>query len=171
MPGRCCRGRPKPTFRVGQGYDAHRFAPGRRLVLAGAEIEHPLGLAGHSDADVATHALMDALLGAAALGDIGALFPDDDAQYSGASSLELLRRVSGRMRDAGWAVVNVDVTIVCQEPRLAPHREAMRANLAAALGVPVDAVGVKATTTEGMGFEGRGEGIAASAVCLVRRKD
>jgi 2-C-methyl-D-erythritol 2,4-cyclodiphosphate synthase len=134
------------------------------------EIDHPRGLAGHSDADVATHAVMDALLGAAGLGDIGALFPDDDPAYAGASSIALLRDVADRVRAAGWSVGNVDVTIVCQAPRLAVHREAMRANLAQALAVAGDAVGLKATTTEGMGFEGRGEGIAASAVCLLLRE-
>lgn len=169
MRARSCRGRSKLTSRVGQGYDAHRFAPGRRLVLGGVEIEYPEGLAGHSDADVATHALMDALLGAAGLDDIGALFPDDDPAYAGASSVGLLREVMARVRAAGWVVGNVDLTIVCERPRLAPHRQAMRACLAGALGVDEDAVGLKATTTEGMGFEGRGEGIAASAVCLLER--
>lgn len=139
-------------------------------MLAGVDIEHPQGLAGHSDADVATHAVMDALLGAAGLGDIGALFPDDDPAYAGASSLGLLREVVARLQGAGWTIGNVDVTIVCQVPRLAIYREAMRANLAEALAVPGDAVGLKATTTEGMGFEGRGEGIAASAVCLLLRE-
>ncbi len=139
-------------------------------MLAGVDVEHPQGLAGHSDADVATHAVMDALLGAAGLGDIGALFPDDDPAYSGASSLGLLRDVVARLHDAGWTIGNVDVTIVCQVPRLAIYREPMRANLAEALAVPGDAVGLKATTTEGMGFEGRGEGIAASAVCLLLRE-
>jgi 2-C-methyl-D-erythritol 2,4-cyclodiphosphate synthase len=137
-------------------------------VLAGVEVEHPEGLAGHSDADVVTHALMDALLGAAGLDDIGALFPDDDPAYAGASSVALLREVVSRIQAAGWVVGNVDVTVVCERPRLAPYRQAMRAALAGVLGVAEDAVGIKATTTEGMGFEGRGEGVAASAVCLLQ---
>jgi 2-C-methyl-D-erythritol 2,4-cyclodiphosphate synthase len=135
------------------------------------EIDHPWGLAGHSDADVATHAVMDALLGAAGLGDIGALFPDDDPAYAGASSIALLRDVADRVRAAGWSVGNVDVTVVCEVPRLAPHRETMRANLAAALSTGEEAVGLKATTTEGLGFEGRGEGIAAMSVCLLVRDE
>jgi 2-C-methyl-D-erythritol 2,4-cyclodiphosphate synthase len=140
-------------------------------VLAGVEVEHPEGLAGHSDADVVTHALMDALLGAAGLDDIGALFPDDDPAYAGASSVALLREVVSRIQAAGWVVGNVDVTVVCERPRLAPYRQAMRAALAGVLGVAEDAVGIKATTTEGMGFEGRGEGVAASAVCLLQRAE
>jgi 2-C-methyl-D-erythritol 2,4-cyclodiphosphate synthase/2-C-methyl-D-erythritol 4-phosphate cytidylyltransferase len=163
----CSRGRSRPTYRVGQGIDAHRFAAGRPLVLAGVEVPHPEGLAGHSDADVAVHAIMDALLGAAGLGDIGELFPDSDAAYRGADSVVLLADVTRRVAAAGWHVVNVDLTVVCEAPRLAPHREAMKARLAAALGVTSAAVGVKATTTEGMGFAGRGEGVAALAVCLV----
>ncbi len=154
---------------MGSGYDAHRFADGRLLVLCGVEIDHPRGLAGHSDADVGVHALMDALLGAASLGDIGDLFPDTDPAYAGIASIELLRRVSARIREAGWEVVNVDVTLVCERPRLADYRPAMRHGLAGALGLAGDAVSVKATTTEGMGFEGRGEGIAALAVCLLSR--
>ncbi len=140
-------------------------------MLAGVEVEHPEGLAGHSDADVVTHALMDALLGAAGLDDIGALFPDDDPAYEGASSVALLREVVSRVRATGWVVGNVDVTVVCERPRLAPYRQAMRAALAGALGLAEDAVGIKATTTEGMGFEGRGEGVAASAVCLLQRAE
>ena len=138
-------------------------------MLCGVEIDHPRGLAGHSDADVGVHALMDALLGAAGLGDIGDLFPDTDPAYAGISSIELLRRVSARIGEAGWEVVNVDVTLVCERPRLADYRPAMRQGLAGALGLAGDAVSVKATTTEGMGFEGRGEGIAALAVCLLSR--
>ena len=132
-------------------------------------VDHPQGLAGHSDADVAVHALMDALLGAAGLGDIGELFPDSDPAYAGASSIALLELVVARLSDAGWRIGNVDLTIVCERPRLARHRAEMRARLAAALGVEAEAVGVKATTTEGMGFEGRGEGVAAHAVCLLER--
>jgi 2-C-methyl-D-erythritol 2,4-cyclodiphosphate synthase len=138
-------------------------------VLCGVEIDHPRGLAGHSDADVGAHALMDALLGAAGLGDIGELFPDTDPAFAGASSMELLRRVDVRVREGGWQVANADVTLVCERPRLAGYRLAMRERLASALGVASDAVNVKATTTEGMGFEGRGEGVAALAVCLLSR--
>jgi 2-C-methyl-D-erythritol 2,4-cyclodiphosphate synthase len=141
------------------------------LVLAGVEVPHPEGLAGHSDADVVAHALMDALLGAAGLGDIGQLFPDDDDAYRGADSIALLAEVGRRVAAAGWRVVNVDVTVVCEAPRLAPLRGAMAARLAAALGVAPQAVGVKATTTEGMGFAGRGEGIVALAVCLLTDED
>lgn len=160
-------GSSSPTFRVGSGYDAHRFRDGRPLVLCGVEISGQRGLAGHSDADVGTHAVMDALLGAAGAGDIGELFPDTDATYAGASSIGLLRQVVARLAAGGWRVGNVDVTFVCEQPHLSPYRDAMRAALAEALGVQPGAVSVKATTTEGMGFEGRGEGIAAHAVCLL----
>lgn len=136
-------------------------------MLCGLEIDYHHGLSGHSDADVATHAVIDAVLGAAGLGDIGALFPDTDPAYEGASSLALLREVVTRVTSAGWRVVNVDLVIVAERPKLAAHRVAMTALLAAALRVAGDAVGVKATTTEGMGFEGRGEGISATAVCLL----
>jgi 2-C-methyl-D-erythritol 2,4-cyclodiphosphate synthase len=138
-------------------------------VLCGLEIAHHHGLSGHSDADVATHAVIDAILGAAAMGDIGALFPDTDPAYEGASSLALLREVVARVTGVGWRVVNVDLVIVAERPRLAAHRVEMAALLAAALGVTSDAVGVKATTTEGMGFEGRGEGVSATAVCLLEQ--
>ena len=138
-------------------------------MLAGVTVPHELGLAGHSDADVATHALIDALLGAGGLTDIGALFPDTDVAYAGADSIGLLGEVVARLAAAGWRVGNADVVVICERPKLAPYREAMRARLASALGVPADAVGVKATTTEGMGFTGRGEGIAAQAVCLLER--
>jgi 2-C-methyl-D-erythritol 2,4-cyclodiphosphate synthase len=157
------------TLRVGIGYDAHRFTAGRPLILAGVSVDHPLGLQGHSDADVVTHALMDALLGAAGLGDIGRLFPDTDPRYAGARSVGLLEEVTSRLVDAGWRVVNVDVTVVCEVPRLSPYRDEMTTVLAAALGIHQDAVGLKGTTTEGMGFEGRGEGITAMAVCLLER--
>ena len=136
-------------------------------MLCGVRLEHHQGLSGHSDADVATHAVVDALLGAAGLGDIGALFPDTDPAYEGVSSVALLREVVARVHDAGWRVGNVDVVIVAERPKLGGHRVAMAAQLADALGVPPSAVGVKATTTEGMGFEGRGEGISATAVCLL----
>jgi 2-C-methyl-D-erythritol 2,4-cyclodiphosphate synthase len=160
----------RPTYRVGCGADAHRFTGGRRLVLCGVEIDHPQGLAGHSDADVAVHALIDALLGAAGLGDIGELFPDSDEAYRDVSSMKLLRRVMEQLAWGGWAVQNADLTIVCERPRLAPYRRAMRASLAAVLDVEEEAVGVKGTTTEGMGWEGRGEGIFATAVCLLSRE-
>jgi 2-C-methyl-D-erythritol 2,4-cyclodiphosphate synthase len=156
---------------VGSGLDAHRFSAGRALVLCGVRVDHPLGLSGHSDADVAAHALMDALLGAAGLGDIGEHFPDSDAAYAGASSMDLLRRVAGLLEREGWTLTNADVTIVCEQPRIAALRQRMRDTVAAALGVSVDLIAVKATTTEGMGFTGRGEGIAAHAVCLVSRPD
>jgi 2-C-methyl-D-erythritol 2,4-cyclodiphosphate synthase len=138
-------------------------------VLCGVAVPHAEGLSGHSDADVAVHALMDALLGAAGMADIGALFPDTDPAFKDACSVDLLADVAARLGAAGWRVENADVTLVCERPRLAPHRDAMRRRLAAALGVACDAVNVKATTTEGMGFEGRGEGIAAQAVCLLSR--
>jgi 2-C-methyl-D-erythritol 2,4-cyclodiphosphate synthase len=153
--------------RVGIGYDVHPFAAGRALVLGGVEVEHDRGLAGHSDADVLAHAIIDALLGAAGMGDIGELFPDTDPLYRDADSLELMQTVVGRLADAGLRVANVDATVVMEAPRLAPHREAIRARLAAALRVAPEAVGVKATTGEGLGFVGRREGVAAIAVALV----
>ena len=138
-------------------------------MLCGVDIDHPQGLAGHSDADVGVHALMDALLGAAGLGDIGEIFPDTDPAFAGVSSMDLLRRVGARLSEGGWLVANADITLVCERPRLAGYRPAMREGLASALGIAGDAVSVKATTTEGMGFEGRGEGVAALAVCLLGR--
>lgn len=156
-------------IRIGHGYDVHRLVPGRKLILGGVEIPHTTGLLGHSDADVLTHALMDALLGAAAMGDIGHLFPDSDAQYAGADSLQLLRAVMERLRAAGYAVGNVDCTVLAQAPKLAPHVLQMRKNLAEILGCGLDAVSVKATTEEGLGFTGAKEGIAAHAVVLLRR--
>jgi 2-C-methyl-D-erythritol 2,4-cyclodiphosphate synthase len=158
-------------LRIGLGYDVHAFAEGRRLVLGGIEIPHPVGLEGHSDADVLTHALMDALLGAMRAGDIGRHFPDTDAAYEGVSSLELLRSVARLMRESGWRLVDADCVLVLEEPRIAPHRDAMRAAIAQALGVDHDCVGVKATTTEGLGTIGRGEGVAAQAVVLLERVD
>lgn len=155
-------------IRIGHGYDVHRLVPGRKLILGGVEIPHTTGLLGHSDADVLTHALMDALLGAAAMGDIGHLFPDSDAQYAGADSLQLLRAVMERLRAAGYAVGNVDCTVLAQAPKLAPHILQMRKNLAEILGCGLDAVSVKATTEEGLGFTGAKEGIAAHAVVLLR---
>ena len=156
-------------MRIGHGYDLHALAPGRRLVLGGVEIPHSHGPIAHSDGDVLLHALADALLGAAALGDIGQHFPDTDPAYAGADSRVLLRRVVLRWCAAGYAVANVDATVLAQRPKLAPHRDAMRANIAADLGLDIDAVSVKATTTEGLGPVGRGEAIAAHAVCLLAR--
>lgn len=154
-------------MRIGFGYDVHRYAAGRRLVLGGVTIPAPLGLLGHSDADVLTHALMDALLGAAALGDIGHHFPPAEERWRDADSLDLLRHVVGLLGAAGWRVGNVDATVVMEAPRLAPHLPAMRARLAGLLGVGEEAVSIKATTNEGMGFVGRAEGAAAYAVALV----
>jgi 2-C-methyl-D-erythritol 2,4-cyclodiphosphate synthase len=152
---------------IGHGYDVHAFADGRRLVLGGVDIPHTRGLDGHSDADVLAHALMDALLGAMRADDIGQLFPDTDPAYEGADSLKLLSHVATLARELGYTIVDVDCTVAAQAPKLAPHRQAMRENLARAMGVPVEAVGVKATTTEHLGFVGREEGIAAWAVALV----
>jgi 2-C-methyl-D-erythritol 2,4-cyclodiphosphate synthase len=154
-------------MRIGQGFDVHALVPGRRLVIGGVEIAHDKGLAGHSDADVLLHAICDALLGAAALGDIGRHFPDSDARFKGIDSRELLRHVAGLLKERGLRVVNVDATIIAQAPRMAPHVARMVANIAADLGVAAAAVNVKATTTEHLGFAGRGEGIAAQAACLV----
>jgi 2-C-methyl-D-erythritol 2,4-cyclodiphosphate synthase len=159
-------------IRVGQGFDMHAFAAGRRLVLGGVEIEHSvggqrLGLLGHSDADVLLHALTDALLGAAGLGDIGRLFPDTDAQYRDADSRVLLRRAVQRLRDAGWRIENVDCTVICEQPKIAPHADAMRAGIASDLEIEMEAVSVKGKTTETLGCTGRGEGIAAMAVVLL----
>ncbi|WP_372720487.1 2-C-methyl-D-erythritol 2,4-cyclodiphosphate synthase [Immundisolibacter sp.] len=156
-------------MRIGHGYDLHALAPGRRLVLGGVEIPHSHGPLAHSDGDVLLHALADALLGAAALGDIGEHFPDTDPAFAGADSRVLLQRVVALVRAAGYAVANVDATVLAQQPKLAPHRDAMRANIAADLGIASDAVSVKATTTEQLGPVGRGEAIAAHAVCLLMR--
>jgi 2-C-methyl-D-erythritol 2,4-cyclodiphosphate synthase len=158
-----------PAFRVGLGYDAHRFAPDRALVLGGVRLREHDGLLGHSDADVVVHAIMDAFLGAAGLEDIGHYFPDSDPAFAGADSISLLDAVVVLLRDRGWQPVNVDVVVICEEPRIAPHRTRMRERLAAALGVEPDAVGIRGTTTEGMGFTGRREGMAAQAVALVER--
>ena len=155
------------TMRIGYGYDVHRLVEGRRLILGGVDIPWEKGLLGHSDADVLTHALMDALLGAAALGDIGQHFPDKDPAYEGADSVELLRRVCALLREHGYRVGNVDCTVVAQRPKLMPHIPAMRERLAEAMEVPVDRVSVKATTEEGLGFSGEGLGIAAHAVALL----
>lgn len=154
-------------MRVGIGYDVHPLAPGRRLVLGGVVVPYELGLAGHSDADALTHAVMDAVLGACGLPDIGTLFPSADPRYEGADSLDLLDEVLHRARRAGWQVVQVDCVVVAQQPRLAEYLFRMRQTLATRLGLPVEAVGLKATTPEGLGALGRGEGIAALAVALV----
>ena len=157
-------------MRIGHGYDVHRLVEGRKLILGGVEIPFEKGLLGHSDADVLAHAVMDAVLGAAALGDIGQHFPDNDPAYAGADSLELARHVARILSEHGWRVENIDATILCQRPKLAPHIPAMRANLAAAFGLPVDAVSVKATTEEHLGFTGEGLGIAAHAVALIETR-
>ena len=154
-------------MRIGHGYDVHRFAEGRRLVLGGVEVPYELGLLGHSDADVLAHAVMDALLGAAALGDIGVHFPDNDERYLGADSIGLLKEVGRMLKEHGYTVVNIDSTVICQRPRLKNYIPAMREHIADALGIAVDCVSVKATTEEGLGFTGRMEGIAAHAICLI----
>ena len=157
-------------MRIGHGYDVHRLVEGRKLILGGVEIPWEKGLLGHSDADVLTHALMDALLGAAALGDIGKLFPDSDERYKGADSVELLHTVRQVLKDAGYCVVNVDCTVIAQRPKLAPHIPLMREKLAAAMEVELDRVSVKATTEEGLGFSGEGLGIAAHAVAMNKKR-
>lgn len=154
-------------MRIGQGYDVHRLTAGRALILGGVRVEHTLGLLGHSDADVLTHAVMDALLGAAALGDIGQHFPDTDERYRGADSIELLREVGGLLAERGYTVGNIDATIIAQRPKLAPYLLEMRRKIAAALALEVDAVSVKATTEEGLSFTGEEKGIAAQAICLL----
>ncbi len=156
-------------FRVGQGFDVHALVAGRRLVLGGVEIHFSHGLLGHSDADVLLHAITDALLGAAGLGDIGRMFPDTDARYAGADSLGLLKTAAERVVAAGWRIENIDSTVIAQQPKIAPYVDAMRARIAAALGLPVEAIGIKGKTTERLGFAGRGEGIAAQAVALLVR--
>lgn len=158
-------------FRIGSGFDVHRLVEGRRCIICGVDIPAERGLLGHSDADVALHALTDALLGAVALGDIGRHFPDTDPQWKGADSRRLLRAVVDMLRQRGYAAVNVDITIMAQAPKMAPHIDAMRANVAADLGIDIDCVSVKATTTERLGFTGRGEGIAAQAVALIAKID
>ena len=156
-------------LRVGHGYDVHRLVEGRALILGGVTVPFDRGLLGHSDADVLTHAVMDALLGAAALGDIGKLFPDSDAAYAGADSIALLERVTALLREHGWQVGNMDATVVAQTPKLAPYIPEMRRRLAEAMGLDVDCVSVKATTEERLGFTGSGEGMAAHAVALIER--
>lgn len=156
-------------MRIGHGYDVHRLVPGRKLILGGVDIPFEKGLDGHSDADVLVHAVMDALLGAAALGDIGKLFPDNDDAYLGADSLELLGKVRDVLRENGWRLGNLDATVIVQRPKLAPYIDTMRSKIADALQTDVSNVSVKATTEEKLGFTGSGEGIAAHAVCLIER--
>ena len=156
-------------LRIGHGYDVHRLVDGRRLILGGVDIPYEKGLLGHSDADVLLHAISDALLGAAALGDIGKHFPDTDAAYKNADSLVLLARVNEIIKSAGYRVSNVDATVIAQAPKLAPHIEQMRKNIASALGADLDDISVKATTEERLGFTGSGEGISAHAVCIIEK--
>lgn len=156
-------------LRIGLGVDVHALAEGRKLIIGGVEIPHSLGLSGHSDADVLAHAVADALLGAARVGDIGRLFPDTDPRYAGADSLRLLAEVAAHVRSLGFCIEDVDSVITAQAPKMAPHRQRMRENLAKAMGIDVDNVGVKATTSERLGYEGREEGISAQAVALLRR--
>ncbi len=156
-------------LRIGQGYDVHKLVENRKLIMGGVDIPYEKGLLGHSDADVLLHAISDALLGAAALGDIGCLFPDNDAKFKDADSLVLLAEVVKVLKDNGYAVVNVDATVIAQRPKMKPHIEKMRENIAKACSVEVDRISVKATTEEGLGFTGAGEGIAAQAVCLIEK--
>jgi 2-C-methyl-D-erythritol 2,4-cyclodiphosphate synthase len=156
-------------IRIGHGYDVHAFAPDRKLILGGAEIPHTQGLLGHSDADVLCHAISDALLGAAALGDIGKHFPDTDPAYKGANSLHLLSHVVRLLGTLGYGITNIDATLILQQPKIAPFVMAMRQNIAGAAGVAIDQVSVKATTNESLGFEGRGEGACAHAVVLIEK--
>ncbi len=159
-----------PELRVGLGFDAHRFAKERPLVLGGVKLRDDRGLLGHSDADVLAHAIMDALLGAAGLDDIGGLFPDTDPELAGADSLQLLRTVADLLRRKGWEPVNVDAVVICEEPRIAPHKAEMSRRLAEAIGIDQERVALKGKTTEGLGFAGRSEGIAVQAVALVERE-
>ena len=159
------------SIRIGHGFDVHQFGADRKLILGGVEIPYVLGLVGHSDADVLVHALMDAMLGACALGDIGHLFPDSDDAYLGADSMKLLAEVTRVTAEAGYIVGNCDVTVICQKPKLAPYIADMRSNIAKVIGIDVSQVSVKATTTEKLGFTGRGEGIAVEAVCLMMPKE
>ena len=156
-------------MRIGMGYDVHKLVEGRKLILGGVEIPYEKGLLGHSDADVLLHAVMDAMLGAAALGDIGKHFPDTDPEFEGISSLKLLKRAAATVRKNGYTVGNIDATIIAQRPKMAPYIEQMRHNIAKALGIDVENINVKATTEEGLGFTGSGGGISANAVCLLER--
>ena len=157
-------------LRIGHGYDVHRLTEGRRLIIGGVDIPNDLGLLGHSDADVLVHAIMDSMLGALALGDIGKLFPDTDERFKGADSIQLLRAVAKVIDEKGYTISNIDSTVLAQAPKLAPHITAMRENIAAAIGIDVSRVSVKATTEEGLGFTGEKKGIAAHAVCLLIKK-
>ena len=157
------------NLRIGHGYDVHRLTEGRKLILGGVEIPWEKGLLGHSDADVLTHAVMDALSGAAKLGDIGKLFPDTDPAYKGISSLKLLSEVSGFLRERGWSVVNIDATLIAQAPKVAPYRQMMVENIATVLGVDIEQVNIKATTEEKLGFTGDGSGMAAKAIALLEK--
>ena len=156
-------------IRIGHGYDVHKLVTDRDLILGGVKIPFELGLLGHSDADVLTHAVMDALLGAAALGDIGKLFPDSDETFKGANSLLLATKVAAGIRQQGYEIINIDSTLLCQKPKIAPYVEEMRSNLAHSLGIPETQVSIKATTEEGLGFTGNLQGIAAHAVCLIEK--
>jgi len=156
-------------MRIGHGYDVHRLVEGRKLILGGVQIEHTLGLLGHSDADVLTHALMDAMLGAAAMGDIGRHFPDTSNEFAGISSLVLLKRVKALIENKGYALSNADITVIAQKPKLAPHIDKMRENLARCLECDIDDINIKATTEEKLGFTGSCEGIAAHAVVLIKK--
>lgn len=158
-------------MRIGHGFDVHALVPERKLILGGVDIPHEKGLLGHSDADVLTHALMDAMLGAAGLGDIGRLFPDTDPRYERISSLTLLKEVGNRLAEEGYILENADMTIICQAPKLKDHIGSMRENVETCLGLPENSVNIKATTTEKLGFTGREEGIAAEAVCLIKESD
>ena len=157
-------------MRIGHGYDVHRLVEGRKLIIGGVDIPYEKGLLGHSDADVLAHAIMDALLGAAALGDIGKLFPDNDPSYEGADSMKLLARVAEVLDEKGYAIGNIDATVIAQKPKLAPYIEQMRRRMAEVCGIDMEQLSVKATTEEKLGFTGSGEGIAAHAVCLIERK-
>ena len=157
-------------YRVGNGYDVHRLVEDRSLIIGGVTIPYEKGLLGHSDADVLIHAIMDALLGAAAMGDIGQHFPDNDPQYKGISSLLLLEKTASLLRESGWSVGNIDATIIAQKPKMAPHIEKMRQNIASVLNIGQDRINIKATTEEGLGFTGRGEGIAAQAAALIYKE-
>ena len=157
-------------MRIGHGYDVHKLVEGRELILGGVKIPYEKGLLGHSDADVLLHAISDALLGAAALGDIGKLFPDTDMQYKGADSLVLMKTAYEAVKEKGYVAENIDATILCQRPKLRPYIDTMRENIASALGMDTDCVSVKATTEEGLGFTGAGEGIAVHSVCLLRKE-
>jgi 2-C-methyl-D-erythritol 2,4-cyclodiphosphate synthase len=156
------------NLRIGHGFDVHPFVIGRDLVLGGKKIEHRFGLAGHSDADVIVHAVIDALLGAAGMGDIGQLFPDTDSRYKNISSIVLLKEVKNKLNSRGIEIINIDLVVICQDPKISPHADEMKKNIAGALNVDTSRIGIKGKTTEGLGFTGRGEGIACSSVALLR---